>query len=263
MPAGYAADGFVHCSYVDQVTATATALDRGRPDLVLLAIAEDGLPVVVEDCYEIGEPYPHVYSPVPPAAVAAVLDFPCLPDGSFALPAAMPVARIVPPVDLPRHPHASVPAVGRMLARLAGAAPAGAVGEIGTGGGHGTAWLASGIRPDQRVVTVDREPAPAAVGALDRVEALTGDWAAILERGPFGLLFVDAAPAKERADVLVPALVPGGVAVLDDLTPRHLLEPGFVASDPVRRAWHDHPGVVAVERQVAPRQVALVARRHR
>ncbi len=263
MPAEYDADGFVHCSYVDQVTATATALNRGRADLVLLGIDEAGLTVVVEDCYEIGEPYPHVYSPIPPAAVAALLDFPCLPDGSFALPAAMPVERIAPLLDLPHHPQASAPVVGRMLARLVRSAPAGTIGEIGTGGGHGTAWLASGIRPDQRLVTVDIDPAPTVVAGFERVEAITGDWTAIMAHGPFGLLFVDAAAAKERADVLVPALVPGGVAVLDHLTPRHVLEPGYVAADPVRRAWHDHPDAAAVERQVAPREVALVARRHR
>ncbi len=263
VPAGYAADGFVHCSYLDQVTATATALDRGRADLVLLAIDEADLPVVVEDCYEIGEPYPHVYSAIPPGAVAAAVDFPCLADGTFALPGGLLAEAIDPPFDLPGHPQASTPEVGRMLARLAGAAPAGMVGEIGTGGGHGAAWLASGLRPGQHLVTVDVEPAPPAVATLDPVEAITADWTAILARGPFGLLFVDAAPAKTRADVLVPALNPGGVVVLDDLTPRHLLDPATLAADPVRHAWHGHPGVAAVERQVGAGEAALVARRPR
>ncbi len=263
VPAGFDADGFVHCSYLDQITPTATALDRGRDDLVLLAIAEAAVPVVVEDCYEMGEPYPHVYSPIPVPAVVAALDFPCLPDGSFALPAGLPADPIEPPLGLPDHPRASSPAVGRMLARLAGAAPGGTIGEVGTGGGHGAAWLASGMRPEQRLVTVDLEPVPAALHGLDRVEAVTGDWTAILAHVPFGLLFVDAAPAKERADVLVPALVPGGVAVLDDLTPRHMLDADCAATDPVRAAWSGHPGVTTVERQVSRNEVALVARRRR
>ncbi len=269
-PAAYAEDGFVHCSFVDQITATAGALDRGRDDLVLLAVADEELPVVVEDCYEVGEPYPHVYGPLPVSSVTAVVDFPCLPDGSFALPPDLPLEDVAPPAAaaaaLAGAAHPSLPVVGRMLARLAGASPGHTVLEIGTGAGHGAAWIASGLRPDQRLVTVEADPDRAATACsvlsdVARVEVLTGDWQGALDAGPFGLIFVDAGPAKDRAELLAPALVPGGVAVLDDLTARHTLGAEFLAADPWRRAWLGHPLLDAAERQVSQAQSVLVARR--
>lgn len=83
-------EGFIHCSYPDQVGRTATATDRGREGLILLCIEEAGLPVTVEDCYEIGEQYPHIYGPIPTESVVAALPFPASPDGSFALPPNLP-----------------------------------------------------------------------------------------------------------------------------------------------------------------------------
>jgi uncharacterized protein (DUF952 family) len=42
--------------------------------------------VVDEDCYELGEEFPHIYAPIPVASVIAVLPFPSEPDGTFRLP---------------------------------------------------------------------------------------------------------------------------------------------------------------------------------
>lgn len=85
-----ATDGFIHCSYRDQIEETATAVDRGRDDLVLLCIDETGLPIRVEDCYDTGEPYPHVYGAIPVQSITAVEPFPPSPDGSFTLPPNIP-----------------------------------------------------------------------------------------------------------------------------------------------------------------------------
>ena len=90
VPAGFAADGFAHCSFLDQIAATATALYRGTKDLVLLCIDEAGLPVLVEDCYDAGEAFPHVYGPIPRSSVRAVVPFPCEPDGTFVVPVGIP-----------------------------------------------------------------------------------------------------------------------------------------------------------------------------
>ena len=86
-PAGLAEEGFIHCSFAHQVATVATALYRGQTDLVILTIDERGLPVVVEDCYESGEEFPHVYGPIPRAAVVEVRPFPPNPDGTFSIPA--------------------------------------------------------------------------------------------------------------------------------------------------------------------------------
>lgn len=85
-PREYARDGFVHCSFHHQVEATASRLDAGRHDLVLLCIDDSDLSVVTEDCYETGEEYPHAYGPIPVASVVRVLPFPPRRDGTFRLP---------------------------------------------------------------------------------------------------------------------------------------------------------------------------------
>ena len=64
------------------------------------------------------------------------------------------------------------PAAGRrLLAVLAACLPAGArVLELGTGTGVGTAWIASALLPraDVTVITVEKDPAAAAVAACGR-----------------------------------------------------------------------------------------------
>jgi uncharacterized protein (DUF952 family) len=92
----YAADslesqGFIHCSTPEQVAVPATALARGRQDIVLLEIDEARLakPVV----WEQGDPpdpggmlFPHVYEAIPVAAVVAVHGYLPGPDGAFHPP---------------------------------------------------------------------------------------------------------------------------------------------------------------------------------
>lgn len=85
-----AEEGFIHFSYRHQVARTATALDRGRMGLVLLRVDPTDLEVIEEDCYDVGERYPHVYGPIPVTAVTAVVLFPPQADGSFLLPTALP-----------------------------------------------------------------------------------------------------------------------------------------------------------------------------
>lgn len=85
-----AEEGFIHFSYQHQVARTATALDRGEKGLVLLCVDATTFDVVDEDCYGIGERYPHVYGPIPVAAVTDVFPFPPEPDGTFRLPDGLP-----------------------------------------------------------------------------------------------------------------------------------------------------------------------------
>lgn len=99
---GYAADtlateGFIHCSAPDQVHLPANALMRGRTDLVLLEIDEHRLaspprwePAVPLDPQSMR--FPHVYGPIPLAAVVAVHEFPPDADGRFRLPDSVPTS---------------------------------------------------------------------------------------------------------------------------------------------------------------------------
>ncbi|HEY2298076.1 MAG TPA: DUF952 domain-containing protein [Jatrophihabitans sp.] len=70
LPAGFAADGFVHFSFAGQVARVANALYRDAPDLIVVEIESDDVPAElrVEDSYGAGEEFPHVYGPIPTAA---------------------------------------------------------------------------------------------------------------------------------------------------------------------------------------------------
>ncbi|HVK20041.1 MAG TPA: DUF952 domain-containing protein [Actinokineospora sp.] len=87
-------EGFVHCSDPGTVHLPANRLYAGRTDLVLLEIdpALVGVPVRWEaavPAIEAGPWFPHVYGPIPAAAVVGVHDFPPGPDGLFELPASL------------------------------------------------------------------------------------------------------------------------------------------------------------------------------
>ncbi len=83
-----ATEGFIHLSQAEQVHLPANFLARGRTDLVLLEVDEAALaePPRYEDGGD-GMLFPHVYGPIPVAAVVAVHDFRPGPDGTFTLPA--------------------------------------------------------------------------------------------------------------------------------------------------------------------------------
>ncbi len=88
IPAGFEAEGFVHCSYAHQLTRVADFLFRGRTDLALLEIDPGllGCKVIDENLDGGAELFPHIYGKVPMSAVVRVLNFPCRGDGRFALP---------------------------------------------------------------------------------------------------------------------------------------------------------------------------------
>lgn len=84
-------EGFIHCSTPEQALIPANTFHRGRTGLVLLEIDETRLPEPPR--FEPGDPtdpgsmrFPHVYGPIPVAAVVAVHDFPPGADGTFRLP---------------------------------------------------------------------------------------------------------------------------------------------------------------------------------
>ena len=87
-PASLQSEGFVHCSYPDQVLTPANERYPGTQNLVLIVLAPDRIPhpLVVEDSYGSGTAYPHVYGPIPIDAIDREVDFPCNPDGGFDLP---------------------------------------------------------------------------------------------------------------------------------------------------------------------------------
>jgi anti-anti-sigma factor len=69
-----AEEGFIHCSFADQVDATAARFYADVDDAVVLRIDPRRLTsrVEVEDLYGTGESFPHVYGPIPVTAVVDV-----------------------------------------------------------------------------------------------------------------------------------------------------------------------------------------------
>ncbi len=94
-PASLADVGFVHLSAPEQVHLPANRLYAGRTDLVLLAVDPGKLTDPVR--WEPGVPtdpesmlFPHLYGPLPAAAVTSVTSYLPGPDGRFAQWGAQP-----------------------------------------------------------------------------------------------------------------------------------------------------------------------------
>lgn len=78
-------EGFIHCSYADQVLTPANERYAGRDDLHLLVIDPGAVTakIVIEDSYGSGTAFPHIYGPLNVDAVRAVLAFPRDSSGYF------------------------------------------------------------------------------------------------------------------------------------------------------------------------------------
>ncbi len=157
------------------------------------------------------------------------------------------------------------PAMGRLLHLLAHGVQQGRIGEIGAGCGVGSAWMVSALAPDASFFTVEADEARAVavrglLSPFPQARVIKGDWQAILEYGPFALLFADVAESKARPDLLIEALVPGGMLVLDDLTPEDQWPADRQGKqDPVRTHWLNEPRLAATELLVTPSSAVILA----
>ncbi|MGY2132014.1 DUF952 domain-containing protein [Hymenobacter sp. HD11105] len=85
------AEGFIHASELYQVEATANRYYAGRTDIILLELDESELwvaavPVKREYAQARNDYFPHVFAPIPLAAIVRALPFQTEPDGQHALP---------------------------------------------------------------------------------------------------------------------------------------------------------------------------------
>jgi uncharacterized protein (DUF952 family) len=67
-------EGFIHCSFADQVERTGAAYYADRDDVVLLSIEPTRVPsdVRIERAPGRNEDFPHIYGPIPVDAVVDV-----------------------------------------------------------------------------------------------------------------------------------------------------------------------------------------------
>jgi predicted O-methyltransferase YrrM len=142
--------------------------------------------------------------------------------------------------------------------------------------------MASALDSRGALLTVENDAERAAGAAqvfaeLSNVRVLHADWTELLAHGPFDLLFVDgggggkAPPGQDRrhddADrlaLLLAAMRPGGLLVVDDLTPEAAWPPEWRGRpDPTRELWLNDPRLVATELIVdpsaGPRSAVIVA----
>ena len=136
----------------------------------------------------------------------------------------------------------SEPKVGAFLAALAASKPGGRLLELGTGTGHGTAWLLSGMDSKSSLDSVDTDVRVVAVaqrhlGSDGRVTFHIADGAEFIERAPkgqFDLIYADAWPGKfTHLDETLALLRPGGIYLIDDLLPQPSWPEGHASKVPV------------------------------
>ena len=136
---------------------------------------------------------------------------------------------IVTDTEMARFTMVSEPKVGALLSVLAASKPGGRFLELGTGTGHGTAWLLSGMDPDSRLDTVDTDASVVAIakrhlGGDPRVTFHIADGAEFIRQAPraqFDLIYADAWPGKfTHLDEALALLSAGGIYVIDDLLPQ-------------------------------------------
>jgi len=144
----------------------------------------------------------------------------------------------------PDRPSACLPGVGRFLAVLAAGCHGGRIGELGTGAGVGSAWLAGAMPSDCTLITaeIDESLADIARTVLSgdpRVDVITGDAATVLaDQGPYCLLFADSGlRSAGQFSGLVSLLRPGGRIVMDDLVPLGAPQRGSTEADAMKRGF--------------------------
>jgi predicted O-methyltransferase YrrM len=149
------------------------------------------------------------------------------------------------------------PAVGRLLSVLAATVPSnGRVLELGTGCGVGLAWIVDGLsgRADVEVISIECDDATVAVARgcdwPSSVSIVPGDAVALLpDLGGFDLVFADAQGGKwEGLDLTIAAVRPGGVLLVDDMSPPHWESHKHrTKTEAVRARLLSHPDLLAVE----------------
>ncbi len=132
--------------------------------------------------------------------------------------------------------------VGALLATLAASKPSGQFLELGTGTGHGTAWLLAGMDAASTLDTVDTDESVVAVaqrhlGVDSRVRFHVMDGATFLRDarpGQFDLIYADAWPGKfSHLEQALALLRRGGIYVIDDLLPQSNWPEGHAPKVPI------------------------------
>ena len=129
-------------------------------------------------------------------------------------------------------PSCCIDEAGSFLMTLAATIKQGLIGEIGTGAGVGAAWIVSGMSQGAHFNTVEIDPrfAKASTELFDQynnIDMLCEDWReGFAAKGPYDLVFADGGGVGGAGSSewlkMAGLLNPGGIMVIDDLTPERL-----------------------------------------
>ncbi len=88
LPNSLEREGYIHCSFENQVVKVADTIYKGQNDIMLISIDEKKLGDLVryENLFNLNEEYPHVYGPIPLKAVVHVQKLVAGEDGCFLKP---------------------------------------------------------------------------------------------------------------------------------------------------------------------------------
>lgn len=81
-------EGYIHCSFENQVLKVANTFHKGQKDLLVLCIDDKKIKniVRVEDLFNLNENYPHVYDELPKNAIEKVVELKVSDTGDFIKP---------------------------------------------------------------------------------------------------------------------------------------------------------------------------------
>jgi glutathione S-transferase len=85
-------EGFIHCSFASQIETIANLLYRDHDDVLLLVIdtSQVSSPIQIEKVEGSEQAFPHLYGPLPVAAVSLVAPIPLEPDGRLRVDELIP-----------------------------------------------------------------------------------------------------------------------------------------------------------------------------
>ncbi len=145
----------------------------------------------------------------------------------------------------PTGPSCCINEVGVLLKTLSSSVRTGKIGEIGTGAGVGRAWIVSGMAAGVTFATAEVDSMLAnsvakLLAEYETVRVYDGDWRReFMSNGPYNLIFADGGGVgnskEEEWPLIADLLVPGGIMVIDDLTPEELWPSDWIGKPDSKR----------------------------
>jgi len=153
---------------------------------------------------------------------------------------------------------------GRILQILAAQIPSGVIGEIGSGCSVASAWLANSISPATSFFIVESNLAAAATaGALFspmlNVRVIHSKWREFLTYWQFSMFYASPTSARDtEPELFLKALRPGGMIILDGITPLHKVQTNQ-PFDKIRDFWLNDERLISTEIMVSENEIIILA----